>query len=107
MVKETLSGDHGNGEARKKKLGKYWQPVMDVINGKSTAPKPTPKPQPATFKVGDRVKTNARKDIHGTTLASFINKNYYVIAQVGRNGNNNHILLKGINTWVEKSTLTK
>lgn len=40
LVKETLAGKHGNGEARKKSLGKSYKAVMDVINGKSsTKPK--------------------------------------------------------------------
>lgn len=41
LVKETLAGKHGDGEARKKSLGKNYQAVQDIINGKS---KPTSKP---------------------------------------------------------------
>src|SRR5699024_3688793 len=41
LVKETLAGKHGNGEARKKSLGKDYQAVMDVINGKKTTSKKT------------------------------------------------------------------
>lgn len=37
LVKETLAGKHGNGEARKKSLGKSYKAVMDVINGKSSS----------------------------------------------------------------------
>lgn len=39
LVKETLAGKHGNGDKRKKALGKDYQAVMNVINGKTTASK--------------------------------------------------------------------
>ncbi len=39
LVKETLAGKHGNGDARKKSLGSNYKAVMDVINGKTSAPK--------------------------------------------------------------------
>lgn len=35
LVKETLAGKHGNGDARKKSLGSNYNAVMNVINGKS------------------------------------------------------------------------
>ncbi|HEM4334819.1 TPA: glucosaminidase domain-containing protein [Streptococcus suis] len=41
LVKETLAGVHGNGDARKASLGDQYEPVMAVINGKATAPKKT------------------------------------------------------------------
>ncbi|MCL4942307.1 holin [Streptococcus suis] len=41
LVKETLAGVHGNGDARKASLGNQYEPVMSVINGKATAPKKT------------------------------------------------------------------
>ena len=41
LVKETLAGLHGNGDARKASLGNQYEAVMAVINGKSTAPKKT------------------------------------------------------------------
>ncbi|ALA28487.1 TPA: glucosaminidase domain-containing protein [Streptococcus suis] len=41
LVKETLAGIHGNGDARKASLGNQYEPVMAVINGKATAPKKT------------------------------------------------------------------
>ncbi|MBY5027583.1 peptidoglycan amidohydrolase family protein [Streptococcus suis] len=41
LVKETLAGVHGNGDARKASLGNQYEPVMAVINGKVTAPKKT------------------------------------------------------------------
>ncbi|MDY5636498.1 MAG: peptidoglycan amidohydrolase family protein, partial [Streptococcus orisratti] len=41
LVKETLAGVHGNGDARKASLGNQYEPVMAVINGKATAPKKT------------------------------------------------------------------
>ncbi|MBO3755666.1 glucosaminidase domain-containing protein [Streptococcus suis] len=41
LVKETLAGVHGNGDARKASLGNQYEPVMAVINGKSAAPKKT------------------------------------------------------------------
>ncbi|GAA0346815.1 hypothetical protein GCM10008931_42580 [Oceanobacillus oncorhynchi subsp. oncorhynchi] len=37
LVKETKAGKHGNGDARKRSLGKDYQAVMDVINGKASA----------------------------------------------------------------------
>ncbi|MCH1645268.1 peptidoglycan amidohydrolase family protein [Streptococcus suis] len=37
LVKETLAGVHGNGDARKASLGNQYEPVMAVINGKATA----------------------------------------------------------------------
>ncbi|WP_080875064.1 N-acetylmuramoyl-L-alanine amidase [Oceanobacillus timonensis] len=37
LVEETIAGKHGNGEARKKSLGRNYQAVMDVINGKSSS----------------------------------------------------------------------
>ena len=37
LVKETLAGKHGNGDARKRSLGSNYNAVMAVING--TAPK--------------------------------------------------------------------
>ncbi|MEG3268986.1 peptidoglycan amidohydrolase family protein, partial [Streptococcus suis] len=39
LVKETLAGVHGNGDARKASLGNQYKPVMAVINGKATAAK--------------------------------------------------------------------
>ncbi|HEL1579987.1 TPA: glucosaminidase domain-containing protein, partial [Streptococcus suis] len=36
LVKETLAGVHGNGDARKASLGNQYEPVMAVINGKAT-----------------------------------------------------------------------
>ncbi len=39
LVKETLAGKHGNGEARKKLLGKNYQAVQDAINGNTSTPK--------------------------------------------------------------------
>ncbi|HEL2246585.1 TPA: glucosaminidase domain-containing protein [Streptococcus suis] len=41
LVKETLAGVHGNGDARKASLGNQYEPVMAVINGKATAAKKT------------------------------------------------------------------
>ncbi|HEM5210377.1 TPA: glucosaminidase domain-containing protein [Streptococcus suis] len=41
LVKETLAGVHGNGDARKASLGNQYEPVMAVINGKATASKKT------------------------------------------------------------------
>ena len=44
LVKETLAGKHGNGDARKKSLGSNYNAVMAVINGGSkTAAKPVTK----------------------------------------------------------------
>lgn len=37
LVKETLAGIHGNGDARKAALGNQYEAVMAVINGKATA----------------------------------------------------------------------
>ena len=36
LVKETLAGNYGNGEARKAALGNNYEAVMAVINGKTT-----------------------------------------------------------------------
>ena len=36
LVKETLAGNYGNGEARKAALGNQYEAVMAVINGKTT-----------------------------------------------------------------------
>ncbi|NQM29350.1 holin [Streptococcus suis] len=36
LVKETLAGAYGNGEARKAALGNQYEAVMAVINGKTT-----------------------------------------------------------------------
>ena len=36
LVKETLAGNYGNGEARKAALGNQYEAVMAVINGKAT-----------------------------------------------------------------------
>ncbi|GIN71234.1 hypothetical protein J14TS2_17090 [Bacillus sp. J14TS2] len=55
LVKETLAGKHGNGEARKKSLGKNYQAVQDVINGNTSTPKKPSKPK------GDQ-KTNSIVD---------------------------------------------
>ncbi|MGT2829053.1 peptidoglycan amidohydrolase family protein [Streptococcus hillyeri] len=41
LVKETLAGKYGNGEARKAALGNQYEAVMAVINGKATASKKT------------------------------------------------------------------
>ncbi|HEP1785999.1 TPA: glucosaminidase domain-containing protein [Streptococcus suis] len=41
LVKETLAGVHGNGDARKASLGDQYEPVMAVINGKATASEKT------------------------------------------------------------------
>lgn len=37
LVKETLAGIHGNGDARKASLGNQYEAVMAVINGKASA----------------------------------------------------------------------
>ncbi|MGQ7688119.1 peptidoglycan amidohydrolase family protein [Streptococcus suis] len=37
LVKETLAGKYGNGDARKTILGNQYEAVMAVINGKTTA----------------------------------------------------------------------
>lgn len=34
LVKRTLRGEFGNGEERKRRLGKYYQQVQDIINKK-------------------------------------------------------------------------
>lgn len=36
LVKRTIRGEFGNGEERKRRLGKYYQQVQDIINGKNT-----------------------------------------------------------------------
>ncbi|HFU4202304.1 TPA: peptidoglycan amidohydrolase family protein [Streptococcus suis] len=41
LVKETLAGVHGNGDARKASLGNQYEPVMAVINGKATTSQKT------------------------------------------------------------------
>ncbi|AGZ23278.1 holin [Streptococcus suis] len=41
LVKETLAGVHGNGDARKASLGNQYEPVMAVINSKATASEKT------------------------------------------------------------------
>lgn len=43
LVKETLAGKHGNGDARKKSLGANYDAVMNKINGGAVA-KPSLKP---------------------------------------------------------------
>lgn len=39
LVKETLRGDHGNGDARKKSLGKNYKAVQDRINAQAVPTK--------------------------------------------------------------------
>lgn len=41
LVKETLAGIHGNGDARKASLGNQYEAVMAVINGKTTTSQKT------------------------------------------------------------------
>ena len=41
LVKETLAGNYGNGEARKAALGNQYQAVMERINGKNSSPQKT------------------------------------------------------------------
>ncbi|QBX31095.1 lysin [Streptococcus phage Javan616] len=41
LVKETLAGKYGNGEARKAALGNQYEAVMAVINGKATTSQKT------------------------------------------------------------------
>ncbi|HEM6229162.1 peptidoglycan amidohydrolase family protein [Streptococcus suis] len=41
LVKETLAGVHGNGDARKASLVNQYEPVMAVINGKATTSQKT------------------------------------------------------------------
>ena len=41
LVKETLAGNYGNGEARKAALGNQYEAVMAVINGKTTTSQKT------------------------------------------------------------------
>ena len=70
--------------------------------------KPTPsKPVSKQLVEGSQVSTTATKDIFGITLDPYTvnTKKTFTVEQVGRNGNNNHILLKEIMTWVDKSTL--
>lgn len=58
LVKETLAGKHGNGEARKKSLGKNYQAVQDIINGKLTPKNPSnPKGDMKTGSIVDYLKS--------------------------------------------------
>lgn len=58
LVKETLAGKHGSGEARKKSLGKNYQAVQDIINGKLTPKKPSnPKGDMTTGSIVDYLKS--------------------------------------------------
>lgn len=65
------------------------------------------KPAPKPIVKGSKVRTTAKKDIFGTNLDPHtVNANRtFTVEQVGRNGNANHVLLKEIMTWVEKTTL--
>lgn len=65
------------------------------------------KPADKPIKGGSKVRTTATKDINGTKLDPHtVNaKKTFTVEQVGRNGNNNHILLKEIMTWVDRKTI--
>ncbi|WP_064468301.1 N-acetylmuramoyl-L-alanine amidase [Lederbergia galactosidilytica] len=100
LVKETLAGKHGNGEARKKSLGKNYKAVQDIINGKSSAPKKTDS-KPKTLKVGQKVKikSSAKKYATGQTIPSQYKNKTYTIQQV----KSDRVLIKELYSWVKKS----
>ncbi|HEM3097418.1 peptidoglycan amidohydrolase family protein [Streptococcus suis] len=66
LVKETLAGVHGNGDARKASLGNQYEPVMAVINGKATAPKKTVDQLAQEVIAGKHGNGEARKQSLGT-----------------------------------------
>lgn len=116
VVNDVILGKYGNGAERKRRLeeaGYNYNEVQDAVNrsyGAKPQAKPKPKPKPQTgIKVGDSVTCTARKDIFGTSLDRhmFDGKKRYKVIQVGRNGNKNNILLDGVMTWVNKSTVKK
>lgn len=80
LVKETLAGKHGNGDARKRALGNNYQAVMDVINGRVTS-KPTPKP--AKKSIDTLVKeTLAGKHGNGDARKKSLGSNYNAVMNV-------------------------
>ena len=101
LVKETLAGKHGNGEARKKSLGKHYQAVQDVINGKTSTPKKTSKPK--TFKVGQKVKikSSAKKYATGQTIPAQYKNKSYTIQQI----KSDQVLIKELYSWVKKTDI--
>ena len=54
-----------------------------------------------------KVTTNATRDIFGTRFDKSVihPSRTFTVEQVGRNGNMNHILLKEVMTWIDKSTI--
>ncbi len=65
------------------------------------------KPAAKSIIKGSKVRTTATRDINGTKLDPYtVNaKKTFTVEQVGRNGNKNHILLKEIVTWVDRSSI--
>lgn len=76
LVKETLSGKHGNGDARKKSLGSNYQAVMNVINGRSTS-------KPQAKSIDTLVKeTLAGKHGNGDVRKKSLGSNYNAVMNV-------------------------
>lgn len=93
LVKETLAGKHGNGDARKKSLGSNYNAVMNVINGKVT---PTPKPQAKS--IDTLVKeTLAGKHGNGDARKRSLGSNYNAVMNV----------INGKSTSSRSNTITK
>lgn len=82
--------------------GLGWAEKSKVSNTSTNSKQPA-----KALKKGCKVTTTATRDIFGTRLdRNTINSNRtFTVEQVGRNGNNNHILLKEVMTWVERSTV--
>src|SRR5699024_4759257 len=86
LVKETLAGKHGNGASRKKSLGKDYQAVMDVINGKnSTTSKPSTSKQSTSgaSRIDKLVKeTLTGKHGNGASRKKSLGKDYQAVMDV-------------------------
>lgn len=89
---------YGNGDERKRILGKDWRAVQDEINRSlgitPTKPKPTPKP----LKKGDKVKiaNSATHYATGQKIPAVYKNKWYTIMQVS----SNQMLIKELYSWV-------
>ena len=78
LVKETLAGKHGNGEQRKKSLGKNYTKVQNIINKMYAKAKPKPNKS-----IDQLVKeTLAGKHGNGEQRKKSLGKNYHEVQSI-------------------------
>lgn len=107
LAVDTIAGKYGNGEDRKKALGKNFDAVqkrvdelMRQVATKPAQSKPQPKPvaKPATSTGKVTLSTSAKKYVTGENIPASIKGKQYTVQETRNNGS--ELLLKEIVSWV-------